>query len=117
MRLDAQNDLAPCPNQNHFRVAVWSVGEHIGAPRDPCGGRVFAAVQRRQRLPRQRQRGRLMSQLHDIAVRLYNFVGVSRSQHDEARDGPEGSKLLNRLVARAVLTVAHGVVGEHENRG
>ena len=56
-----------------------------------------------------------MSQLHDVAVGLDNFVGVSRSQQDEARNGPEGSKLFDRLVGRTVLAVPHGVVGEDED--
>src|SRR5262249_5979549 len=35
----------------------------------------------------------------------------------QARFGAEGSKLLYRLMRRAVLAITHGVVGEHEDGG
>ena len=115
--VDAEADLAARRDEDHFRLAARSVAEHIGAARDPGRRRVLAAVQCRQGLPRQRQHGRLVSQLDNIAIGLDDLIGVAGPQHHQAGLGAEGSKLLHRLVRRAVLAVTHGIVGEHKDRG
>ena len=86
-------------------------------PRDSGGRRVLAAIQGRQRLARQHQHGRLVAQLHDVAIGLDDLVGVAGPQHDQPGNGAQRRELLDRLVGRAVFAVAHGVVGEDENRG
>src|SRR6266849_7401784 len=74
--LNAKTDLAARSDQDHFGIVAGGVSEHIGAAPNPRRGRILNAVQRRQGLTRQRQGGRLVSQLDDIAVRLHDLVGV-----------------------------------------
>ena len=58
-----------------------------------------------------------MAQLHDAAIGLDHFVGVSGPQRDQPRNGAQRCQVFYRLVSRAVLSVAHGVMSEHENGG
>ena len=92
------------------------VGHDVGALRDAGRRGVLGAVERRQRLARQRHHRRLVAQLQDVAIGLDDLVGVARPQHDQAGHGAQRQQLLDRLVRRAVLAVAHGVMGEDEDR-
>ena len=56
-----------------------------------------------------------MPQLHDVAVRLDHFVGVAGPQGHEAGDGAQRGQVLDGLVRRTILAIAHGVVREHED--
>ncbi len=116
VRVDAEADLAARGDQDHVGLAAGRIRQHVGAARDAGRRRILAAVERRQRLPRQRQHGRLVAQLHDVTISFDHLVGVAGTQHHQARLGAERCELLHRLMRRAVLAVAHGVVGEHEDR-
>ena len=84
MGIDNQGDLAARGDQNDFGRATWRVRHDIGAPCETGGRGIFAAIEGRQRLARQRDHRRLMTQLQDIAIRLDDFVGVAGPQHDQA---------------------------------
>ena len=73
MRIDGEAQLAARSDEDHLRFAAGSIGEHIGAACDPGGGGVFAPVQCRQRLARQHQHGRLVPELHDVAVSFHRL--------------------------------------------
>ena len=57
-----------------------------------------------------------MAQLHDVAVRFDDFIRVRRPEHDQARNGAQRDQLLNRLMGRSIFPIAHGIMGENENR-
>ena len=67
-------------------------------------------------MTRQRQHRRFVAQLHDVTVGLDHLVGVAGPQSNETGHGAEGRKLFDRLVGGTILAVAHGIVGEHEDR-
>ena len=73
------------------------------------------AIECRQRLARQRDHRRLVAQLHDVAIGFDDLIGIAGPQHDQAGNGAQRDQLLDRLVRRSVLAVAHGVVGEDED--
>ena len=116
MRLHGQRDLAAGGDQNHIRLTVRRVCQDVGAAGDTCGRGVFAAIERRQRLPRQDQHRGLMAQRHDVAVGFDDLVGVAGPQRDETRNRAERCQVLDGLMGRAVLAVAHRVVREDEDR-
>ena len=115
-----QSDTSlPVPMQDHFRVrpgAPAASASDVGALREARGRRVLRAVERRQRLPRQDQRRRLVAKLEDDAPRLGDLVGVARADRQEARDRAQRQNLLDRLVRRAVLADADRVVREDVDR-
>src|SRR6516162_10437607 len=53
-----------------------------------------------------------MAELEDVAVSLGDLIGIGRPKDDEAWDGPQRHQLLDRLVRRSILTVAHCIMGE-----
>src|SRR6266404_1598671 len=89
----------------------------IETTRDSTCRRVFAPIQGRQGLARQRQHSWLMAQLHDVAVGFDDLVGVAGPKRDQPGNGPQRYQLLHRLVGRAILAVTHRVVREDEDRG
>ena len=111
-----RGDLAARGDENHLGRAARRVRQHIGAARHAGRRRVFAAVEGRQRLARQHQHRRSVAQLQDVAVGLDHLVGVGGPQHDQARNGAQRDQLLDRLMRRTVLAVAHRVMGEDEDR-
>jgi hypothetical protein len=56
-----------------------------------------------------------MAQLHDVAIRFDDLVGIRRAKHDQAGNGAQRGQLLNRLMSRPIFTIAHGIVRENEN--
>jgi len=56
-----------------------------------------------------------VAQLQDVAIGLDDLVGIAGPQHDQAGNGAQRDQLLDRLMRRSVLAVAHGVVGEDED--
>jgi hypothetical protein len=109
---DTERDLAAGGEQQHLRLAVRRIGQHIRALREARGRRVPGAIDGRQRLPGQDEGDRLMTKRHDEPPRLDHFVGVRRPQHDESRNRAERRQLLHRLMGRAVFTDANRVVRE-----
>src|SRR5260370_9795834 len=53
-----------------------------------------------------------MTQLKDVAVSLDDLIGIRRPEDHQAGDGPHRDQLLDRLVRRSVLAVAHRIMGE-----
>ena len=117
MGLHGEAEFAARGDEDDLGIAAWRVAKHVGAPGHPGGRRILGPVQRGQRLARQRQHGRLVTQLHNMAVGLHHFVGVARPQHHQPGNGAQRHQLFHRLVGRAVLAVAHGVVREDQERG
>ena len=115
MGLDDQRDLAARGDEDDLGRAARRVRHDIGAARDAGRRGVLAAVERRQRLARQRDHRRLVAQLQDVAIGLDDLVGVARPQHDQAGNGAQRDELLDRLMRRSILAVAHGVMGEDED--
>src|SRR5882757_8276282 len=58
-----------------------------------------------------------MPKLHHVPICLDNFVGVTGPQQNQPRNGAQRREVFDRLVSRAVFSVAHGVMSENENRG
>ena len=116
MGCDRQANFAARSDDDHFWVSAGSICEHIGALRDSGSRGILTAIESRQGLTRQRQHCGLVAQLHDETVCLDYFIGISWSQCDQPRYRTQGNKMLDRLVGRAVLAVAHGVMRENENR-
>ena len=109
-RREAQRDLAAAGDQDHVRLAVRRIGQHIGAFRQARGRSEFGAIDDRQRLPRTDQRGRPVLQLQDAAIGFGHLVGVGRPDHDHAGDRPQRHQLLDRLVRRSVLADADRIM-------
>src|SRR6266849_6118703 len=63
-------DLAPRGDEDHLGNPAGSIGEYISAARDTGRRRVPGSVQRRERLQREREYGRLVAKLQDVAVSL-----------------------------------------------
>ena len=85
---DREADLASGGNENYLRLSAGRVGEDVCPARHTGGRGVLRAIQRGERLARQYEHGRLMPQLHDVAVGFHHFIGVARTESDEAGDGP-----------------------------
>ena len=92
------------------RLGIVLVAQHVGPLRDARGLAELVAVEHRQVLPRQDERGGALEVLDDEAPGLGRLRRVRRAQHDEARDRPERREVLDRLVGRAVLAQRDGVV-------
>ena len=105
--LDAQRHLAAGADQHHLRV--------VGATDDAgtrLDGRSVGA--HRDGLAAEHQRGRAV--VGDGRLpRGDGLVGVGRADDLQLRDGPQRGELLDRLVCRAVLADADGVVRPHED--
>ncbi len=108
-----QVHLAAGTDQDHLGIAVGGVDQHVAAAGEPGGVGVAGPVQRRQRLPAQDERGRLLPQAHDHPPRLHDLARVTGTDHQQAGDGPQRGELLDRLVRRPVLPDPDGVMGEH----
>ncbi len=100
VRLDGKTDLASGGDQDDVGLPPGAIGEDVG-----------------QRLPRQCQDCGHVAELHDVAVRLDDLVGVGRPQGDQPGDGAQRGELLHGLMRWPILAVAHGVVREDEDRG
>src|SRR5438874_4013030 len=103
--LHSERNLAARRNQDDLRVAAGRISEDIGTAHDPARRRVFAPIQGRQGLTRQRQYSRPMTQLKDVPVCLNHLIGIARPQRGEPGDGPQRYQLLDRLVGRTILPV------------
>src|SRR5437899_1881592 len=58
-----------------------------------------------------------MAQLQDVTISLDHLVGVRRPKRHQSRNGTQRRQMFDRLVSRAVFSVAHGIVREYvENR-
>src|SRR5262249_26612380 len=110
VRFDGKTDFAAGSDEDQFWIFAWSIGKDVGSFGDTARRRVFVAVQPRQRLPRQSEYRRFVTQLHDVPVRFDHLVSVAGPQRDEPWNGAQGSELLHWLVRRAVFTVTHRIV-------
>src|SRR5580658_5809534 len=70
MRIDRESDLAAGGDQDDLRFSARRVRHDVSATGHASGGRVLAAVERRQRLTRQHDCRRLVPKLHDHAISL-----------------------------------------------
>ena len=86
---EAEGDLASGADQNDVRLSAWSVGENVGALRQPICRGVATPVEGRDRLPRQHEDRGLMLQPHDDSPGLDHFVRVGRTNGDETGNGAE----------------------------
>ena len=115
--LDGELHLRAGGDQDHVGRAAGGVEQDVAAPVDVGGGGpllavgVGAARERRHVLPGQRQAGRAVGVLEHGLPRGDGLVGVGRADDVEARDRPQRGDVLDRLVGRAVLADADGVVG------
>ena len=82
--LDDQSNLAPRSNEDDLGGAIRSVRHDISAARDTRGGCIFASIECRQRLARERHDRRLVAQLQDVAIGLDDLVGIPGPEHDQA---------------------------------
>src|SRR5215469_4025901 len=55
-----------------------------------------------------------MAKLQDKAISLDYLVGIAGTQGDQSRHRPQGYQVLDGLVGRTILAVAHSVMREHE---
>ena len=95
---DAEVHFAAGRQQQDVRRAARCVGKHVGAASDAAGRRVLGPVKRRQRLSREHQHGWLVAKLHDHTPGFGDFVGVARTQRDQARDRAQRQQLLDGLM-------------------
>jgi hypothetical protein len=58
-----------------------------------------------------------VAQLQDITIGLDDLIGITGSQHHQARNGAQRYQLLHRLMGRPILAVPHGVMGEDHDGG
>src|SRR5207253_5171122 len=107
-------NFTPGGDDDYLRISAGGVCEHIGALRDTGCGRVLAAIESGQGLPRQRQCCRLMAQLQYAAICLEYFVGIPGTQGDQSRYRSQRCEVLDGLVCRTVRPIAHGVMGKDE---
>ena len=111
--LDAERHLAAGGEQEHVGLASGGVGQDVGALRQAGGGRVLGAVERRQR-PAGSARARPGSWCSFMMTFQASTTSLASAgpEHDQAGNRPQGGKLLDRLVGRAVLADADRVVRE-----
>ena len=77
MGLDDQRDLAARGNEDDLGRAARGIRHDIGAARDTGRRGIFATIECRQRLARQREHRRLMAQLQDVAIGFDDLIGVA----------------------------------------
>ena len=78
MRLHSEAYFAARRDKDQFGIIAGRVGKDVRAARNSGGGRVFVPVQCRQRLARENEHRRLVTQLHDVAVSFGYFIRVSQ---------------------------------------
>ena len=78
--------------------------------------RVLRAIKGRQRLAAEDERHRMILHLHDDAPGFADFVGVSRTDDVQMRNGAQRHQLLDGLMRRAVFADADGIVREDVSR-
>src|SRR6516164_8046907 len=115
VRFHSETNFTPRSDENHFWILACGVSEYVCSPRNSRCWRVLLSIQSRQGLTRQHQNGGFVTQLHDVTVGFDNFVGVTGSQSDEAWDGPQRSKMLDRLMGWTIFAVAHRVVCKNKD--
>ena len=97
--LDREADFAPGGDEDELR---YRRPARRRAHRRPCAtpaaDAISAAVERRQRLTRQDQHGRLMPKLQIVSVGLDHLVRIARPQQHKAWNRAQRNKLLDRLV-------------------
>jgi hypothetical protein len=77
MGRDDQGDLAARADEDDVVQTARGLRYHIGSPRHAGGRGIFAAIEHRP----------LMAQLQDITIGLDNLIGITGSQHHQARNG------------------------------
>ena len=114
-RGDGELHLRAGGHDDHGGGVTVRLGEHVAAAGHALGGGegAVAAVDDRQVLPAQHQAGRPVGVLQDRAPGPGRLVRVRRPDDVEAGDGAQRREVLDRLVGRAVLTEADGVVRPH----
>src|SRR5580704_4966561 len=80
--LHSETDFTARGDQDDLRISFRAIGKNISAACNPRGGSILGPIECRQRLTRESQYGWLMSQLHNVAIGLDDFVGVGRPQCD-----------------------------------
>ena len=81
----------------------WGLGSGLGKNRDTLTGQNNGARQ-----------GVLL--LEEVTVSLGGLEGIGRANDLKLRNRAEGSKVLNRLVGRAVLANTNAVMGQHKGQ-
>ena len=107
----------PVADEDDVGLAAVGVGQDVGALGHAGRGGVLGAVEGRHGLAGEDEADGVVLELHDDAPRFGDFVGVAGADDDQAGDGAEGGQVLDRLVGRAVLADADGVVGEDVDDG
>ena len=111
--LDGQLDFGTGGHQDDIRSA-FGVDQDISALADTVLGLGSGLGENRDALTGQhhgsRQRVLL---LEEVAVGFGGLEGIGRANDLKLRDSAEGSKVLNRLVGRAILADGDGVVRPH----
>ena len=74
------------------------------------------AVEDRQRLAAEHERGRAIAALDCHAPALRDLVRVGGAEYDHVRDCSQRRQVLDGLVGRAIFAQANRVVGVHEDR-
>src|SRR5690554_1063215 len=112
---DNERELAPRGDEDELGLAALSVLQNITAALHARSIGVDAAIERRDVLPRKHEhggavifKGRLPS-----LTRLIRIAGAKR---DEVRDGAQRSKMLDRLMRRAVFAKANRIMREDMTR-
>src|SRR5690625_4923487 len=123
-RLERDVHLGAGGDEDDVRAAAGGLGEHVAAARDALGagqdvtlGRPLTPRGVGDVLPGEDESGRAVGALQDGAPGDGDLGGVGGPHDVEAGDRAQRGEVLDRLVGRAVLTQADGVVGPHEGRG
>ena len=110
MHLYGQTDFATRSNKDNFRFTIRRIGQHIRAARYARSRCILFAIQCRQRLARQNQDCRTMTQLHNGAIRFNNFICIARTKQCQTRNCAQRSQVFYWLVRRAIFTQSDGVM-------
>src|SRR5215470_8121731 len=107
-----QADLTTGGNEDYLGVSACGISKHVSAVRQTRGCRVPAAIERWHGLARQYQNGRLVGELHDVAIGFYDLIGVRRTQRNQSGDRAQGGEVLYWLVGRTIFSYSDGIMGE-----
>src|SRR5882724_3639658 len=116
MRIHRDADFASRGDEDHLGMPAARVREHIGAARYTSRRSIPGPVQCWEWLSREHEHGRLVTKLHDVAVRFDDFVSIAWPENDQSGDGAKGRQVLHGLVSGSVFSVTHRIVSKHEKR-